>query len=216
MKFQFSIRQALRESWDIVFSRPSFFIVVGLVFLVISYFSGIDAGFIVLVAASIAGVIWDYVQIGIGFAAVDGKKDMLSLKKLSEFFPDLKHTVEFFAVSFLFALVCIVGLVALVIPGIYLWVRLTFARNAYLDRREGIKAALRYSWDITEGKFWTVFAADMASLGVMVLGMIVFFFGLAVAYPVVIVFKTKLYRALANEYQAARAVEVQPEELPAA
>ena len=122
--------------------------------------------------------------------------------------------LEFLAVSVLVVLAFLAGLVALVIPGIYALVRLSFAKNAYVDRKEGVIAALRYSWDITRDHFWLTLWGNVVVAAILLFGLILFFVGLVVAYPVAIVFQSALYRAIASEYQAARAIEIQPEELP--
>ena len=58
---------------------------------------------------------------------------------------------------FLFSIAVIFGLVLLVIPGVYLGVRFSFAESAVVA--EGIcgPAALRRSFELTRGRFWSIF-----------------------------------------------------------
>ena len=48
------------------------------------------------------------------------------------------------------------GFVALILPGIYLSVRLAFVGQAAAIERTGARAALRMSMRLTKGRFWSV------------------------------------------------------------
>lgn len=61
------------------------------------------------------------------------------------------------AVSFLSGILVLIGLILVVIPGIYLAVRFTVASQAAVLEREGVTDSLRRSWRLVEGKWWHVF-----------------------------------------------------------
>jgi hypothetical protein len=50
-----------------------------------------------------------------------------------------------------------IGLILLVIPGIYLAVRLAFVSQAVVLERSGVSQAFRRSWSLVEGSWWRVF-----------------------------------------------------------
>jgi len=51
------------------------------------------------------------------------------------------------------------GIILLILPGIYIGVRLAFAQAAVIDPKvnKSWTDALRDSWDLTQGKFWAIF-----------------------------------------------------------
>src|SRR5439155_4315972 len=66
---------------------------------------------------------------------------------------------------FLSALALIVGLLLLVIPGIYLLVRLALVEPIVVCERVSGSTAMRRSFDLTRGRFWQVFRLGLALLG---------------------------------------------------
>lgn len=58
---------------------------------------------------------------------------------------------------FLFSLAVGLGLVLLIIPGVYLAVRFAFAEAAVIAEGTSGPAALRRSYELTRGRFWPVF-----------------------------------------------------------
>lgn len=63
--------------------------------------------------------------------------------------------------SILCILISFVGLIALVIPGIFLSIKLLYFDRAILIDNEGITNSLKKSWRITKGDWWTTFALSM-------------------------------------------------------
>jgi hypothetical protein len=60
-------------------------------------------------------------------------------------------------VSFLSAILVLIGLILVVIPGIYVAVRFTVASQAAVLERQGVTDSLRRSWNLVEGNWWRVF-----------------------------------------------------------
>lgn len=215
MTFQFSVREAIKKAWYIFWKKPQFFISFGALFLLLNMISNIRNNTIVMIALIVAAIVWGYVQYAIGLASVDGNEDQLVVKKMHTFFPTWQHAVGLFAVGIVVSLLIVGGLILLVLPGIYIAVRLSCARYAYVDRKEGVLQALRYSWDITEGNFFVVLKTMLASAGIMIGGIILLFIGATVTYPISVIISASLYRALATRYHTMHAIEVQPLELQA-
>jgi hypothetical protein len=61
------------------------------------------------------------------------------------------------AVSFVYAVAVGLGFLALVVPGVYLGVRLGFATPAYVVDRAGVRTALRESWRVVAGNWGRCF-----------------------------------------------------------
>lgn len=69
---------------------------------------------------------------------------------------------------FLTALALILGLLLLVIPGIYLLVRLALVEPIAVCERVSGSAAMRRSFELTKGRFWQVFLLGLVFGGVMI------------------------------------------------
>jgi len=65
----------------------------------------------------------------------------------------------------LYLLTIMVGLIFLIVPGIYLAVRFLLFPYAILDTRLGPLDALRKSYRITEGNFWSIFSVMLIITG---------------------------------------------------
>lgn len=107
------------------------------------------------------------------------------------------------------------GTILLVIPGIYIAVRLSVANLAYLDRHDGVEASLRYSWNITKGKWWTVFLTGLVVVALYIVGVFALGIGLLITYPIASILMAKLYYVLSQDFNQKESVVVQPAEIPA-
>lgn len=125
--------------------------------------------------------------------------------------PDFRMTVPlFFGVfgySLLVGLIVVIGCIALVIPGLYLMIKLLPAPYIYLL---GEREPMKRSWNITRGRFWwTVLVLIVISACVQIggyaigiVGAIAYFipFALYVLAPVLIVALFAMYQFQYNAY----------------
>lgn len=202
MSFTFSVRTALKKSWNLFAARPQFFMVLAFVMVVFSAFSdskkGGDPLNIALTAlVVIASILWSYVWISVSLAAVDGRNDVLNLRSISKHMPSVRQFFALIGVGICVGIVVILGFVLLIIPGIYLLVRLSFSNTALVDREQGVVASMKYSWGLVKGKiFWTVLIVFFVQLMLFVVGTIPFMIGLLITYPIGMLLMTTLYRDL--------------------
>lgn len=219
MKLNFSIRTALRKSWTVFVQHPWYFVALSFVMMILSVAGNTNdkrpVAMVVLLVTVIASIIWSYVWLSVSIAAVDGKHELLTFTTLKQHFPSFRNVVMIFGVGVMTGVFVLVGLIALIIPGIYIMVRLMFANLAYVDRKGGVLQSLRYSWHMVKGDvFWTVFLAMFVSFGIMILGILLLGVGMFIAYPIVMLFTATLYRAL-TEHHEEQSLIVQPQELEA-
>ena len=66
---------------------------------------------------------------------------------------------SFFGVNFLSGLAILLGLVLLIVPGVYLMARWSAADAALLAEGEGVTAALGKSWEMTAPHLWPIIGA---------------------------------------------------------
>ena len=217
MEFTFSIREALRRAWNIFWKNSWVFLVLTLISLVLSM-SGRVASWIGLLGG-IAAILWKYVSESISLAAVDTKPVSFSKETFLKAFPNVIDFLSVIGISIsIFILIGIpFGIVAviffMIIHGVavmlpvillllaaaYVMCRLSFSMLSYIDRKEGIFAAIRHSWNMTKGKvLWTILLTYIVCLGVGILGLIALVIGLLVAIPVVMIVKAQLYRTISQ------------------
>lgn len=219
MTFNFSIRTALKESWTIFRTHPWYFIALSAVMVLLNIVGNNQSnhpGVIALMVLSIiASIIWSYVWLSVSLSAADAKHELLTFKTLRHHLPSVRNFFYILGVGIMTGLFVLLGLIALIIPGIYIMVRLMFANLAYVDRKGRVMQSLRYSWHLVKGDvFWTVLLTMFVSFCIMILGIVALGIGMLIAYPVGMLLIAKLYRALTLNHEE-QAVIVQPEELEA-
>jgi hypothetical protein len=98
--------------------------------------------------------------------------------------------------SILYALMVIVGLVLLVVPGIYLALRFGQYKYAIVDKDLGAIDALKYSAKITQGNLLNLFGLGVVCFLIVIAGLLALVVGLIVAIPVTFLAGVVAYRWL--------------------
>ncbi len=198
MEFKFSIRNAVREAWALFKKHAWFFIALAALTAVLNLVGGGEnVPFPITIILMIATFIWSIVVMKISLAAADGKEDLFSFSKIQSFLPNFNQILGMFGVALLVGLFVICGLILLIIPGIWVAFRLSVANLSYLDKGEGIKKAVRTSWNMTKGPiFWTAVLVGLTSALLYIVGLILFGIGILVTYPIAMILLAKFYRAL--------------------
>ena len=75
-----------------------------------------------------------------------------------------RRYVFFLATSILFGLIVVLGTIAIIIPGVFLGVKLHYWAYALLIEDEGITGSLKRSWRIVRGNWWRTFALGIIFL----------------------------------------------------
>jgi hypothetical protein len=83
--------------------------------------------------------------------------------------------------SLLVAVIIIGGLILLIIPGIYLAVRLSFASYHFVDSDLPIKECLKASWADTDGRWWNVLGLALMAIPLFIAGVLALVVGVSVA-----------------------------------
>lgn len=111
--------------------------------------------------------------------------------------------VPFYLVSMLIALLAVgIGLVLLVIPGIYIGIRLQFTGYRILEG-DGPLAALQNSWNLTQGHVVELLLFDLLMFGIIIAGVLALLVGVLVAVPVAGLAMTDMYRFLKPSHEGA-------------
>ena len=120
-----------------------------------------------------------------------------SFKGLFSKYGNYKIFVNYIIASIATGVVVIVGLILLVIPGIYLAIRLQFYKFLIVDKGDiGPIESLKESWKMTKGYAWNLFLFLILIALLNILGVILFGVGLFVTIPISLLSYAILYRKL--------------------
>jgi uncharacterized membrane protein len=112
-----------------------------------------------------------------------------------DLFPWNRMVWLYFLASLLMGLTILGGLILLVIPGIFLMVRLSFVRFPVIEGAGPIEAIKR-SWALTRGHWWHLAGFLLVLLGINVVGAILLLVGLLVSVPVSMLAMAHVYLKL--------------------
>ncbi len=198
MEFTFGIRKTLREAWALFVKHLWFFVGISAVAVVLNLVgAGKHIPTLVKIILMIATFIWGIVMMKFSLAAADGKEELFSFKHIQDMLPDWKQALGMLGVGLLGGLIILCGFVLLIIPGLWIAFRFSLSNLAYLDKGEGVRKALRSSYEMTRGHiFWTTVLVALVAGVLYVVGIIFFGIGILVTYPLAMILMAKYYRAL--------------------
>jgi uncharacterized membrane protein len=99
----------------------------------------------------------------------------------------------------LFGAAIIIGYFLLILPGIYLTVKLFFYMYLVVDRKMNGIDALKTSYEMTAGRFREVFVFLLAIFAINVVGFLLMGIGLLVTIPVTSIAAAHVYRSLSGK-----------------
>lgn len=98
-------------------------------------------------------------------------------------FSGARWLIKGFIAYFIYMVVVTLGFICLIVPGIFLMVRLGAYMNAMVERDMGIIESLKYSWNLTRGNGLNLFVILLFSILVIIAGCIALIVGLLFAFP---------------------------------
>lgn len=116
--------------------------------------------------------------------------------QLGDFFSKISKVITFLVSSLLAGFCILVGFICLIVPGIFLAVRLSLYGYLIIDKNMGPIEALSESWKLVKGASWRVFGFMLASIVVYFAGILCLGVGLLFAYPTICIANALLYRIL--------------------
>lgn len=106
-----------------------------------------------------------------------------------------KYVLRLIGWGILVGLVTIIGFIALIIPGIYISIRLSMFKY-FIAEWYGTIDAIKASWAITEGNVWNLIGISFVYFGIAVLWVLALFFGLLWALPTIMLAQAYVYTQL--------------------
>jgi len=198
----FSKRAAIKFGWETLKSNFWFIIGIYLVVIALSSIPSIlvetnmvvensSAFWLVNVFSTVISIITSMGIIKIALAFNDGGE-----VKFSDLFTNYQHFFCVLGASILVSIICTLGIILLIIPGIILALRLQFTMWLIMDEDLGIIAAIKKSWEITRGSTGNLFLYWLLCLLIIILGFIALMVGILIAAPVTWLGMSFIYRRL--------------------
>lgn len=106
--------------------------------------------------------------------------------------------------GFLKGILVVIGLFLLIVPGLYLLVKLAFVEYLIVDRKMGAIEAMKESWRITDGREWTLFGLMGMSILIGFAGLLLCLIGIVPA----IIWLSASYAVLYHTYCLSEPSEV--------
>jgi uncharacterized membrane protein len=107
-----------------------------------------------------------------------------------------RQLLSYLAASVIFMLIVAVGTALLVVPGVYLALRLQFFFASMVDENTGIIDAFRRSWEITKGYTLKLFVIMLIMILISLIGQLALLIGVFVAIPLTVLMYGELFRRL--------------------
>ncbi len=145
----------------------SFSAVFGIIYLPFNFFASqveeVGAGFYLLLMLLflIIGFFGFYLYLGWVRIQLDYIQKKTS--SIGRLFSQARFIPRAFLLNLLLGLMVMFGLIALILPGIYLWCRFYFATYVLLDKDTGVIDALKTSFAMTHESYLALFAYTVAS-----------------------------------------------------
>ncbi|WP_293670098.1 hypothetical protein [uncultured Parabacteroides sp.] len=200
MEPKFMISEVFSTSWK--YTKSQIWVLVGLFIgyfilsLIISLFGMPAEGSMVgkIVVNLISAIIGCVFMLGYFknmFQTIDGEEP-----QFSAYGQQSRKIVTYFIASLIMGIAVSIGTILLIVPGIYLALRLQFYSAYIVEEDCGIMESLQKSWKLTEGQVMPLFLLALAMIGIALVGCILFFVGLFVAAPLIYMMQCYTFRKL--------------------
>lgn len=201
MSAKFSKKEAIVFGWEKFKKEWKFLVVIFIVAWVISsilskivgqaYESMPISGVVLQIITYAVNAVITLGILKIVLDITDNKKP--SWRLLYELYP---RALKYIGATILYGLMIVVGLVLLIIPGIYLAIRFQFYAYFIADKNMGIMDSLRASSKATKGSVVNLLAFGLICAGIALAGFLAFGLGILIAIPIVSIASAHVYRKL--------------------
>ena len=180
------IRSSLKEGWRLFTQRGWYFMGIFLAFIILFVFTAGD---------SVAITALSYIVYG-GYLALLLKHARGERVVFDDLFSIDGRWISFAFLGLVKSLLILAGLIAFIIPGIYLSVRWMFAELLVIDKGLRPLEALKASSDLTKGHRWKLFFFTLTVTVLVILGFFALGIGAVVASVVSLFAMINIYFVL--------------------
>lgn len=190
----------IKSAWELVKKNARLVALLMVAFIGYQIVQGIVQGLfgqsILAALVSLAfTVVTLFLEIGfikIVLKLIDGHK-----AEITELWAYPQYLLRMIGASILYTVIVVAGFILLIIPGIYLALRLQFYSYYIVDKNVPAIDSLRMSWKATEGNVINIFLFALLLIALNILGAIALLVGLLITIPVSFIAVSLLYRKLA-------------------
>ncbi|HWB33701.1 MAG TPA: hypothetical protein VG753_00030 [Candidatus Paceibacterota bacterium] len=205
MPFTFSIKEALIFGWHKTKSHSKVLFQVLLSLFALQVAQAIVQatlpntliGWLATIALAIAQIV-----VSIGLTLVSLKIAKGQAVSFNDALPPAKLCWQYLAASIVAGFITVLGLLLLIIPGIYLAVRFSMVSYAVLEGA-GITGSIKKSGKITYGVKWQMLGFIIVISLINILGAMIFMVGLLITMPVTMIAYAHVYEKLDAHHRAA-------------
>ncbi|MDR2146224.1 MAG: hypothetical protein LBE91_07190 [Tannerella sp.] len=189
-----SWRRLLKQFWLLVGLMIGFTIIYSLLYIFAMPAKGgtvTVSGFIISLLITVLGIIFTMGYMKNCFQTIDGEEPQFSAygQVSRKFF-------TFWFAGIILSVIVVIGLFLLVLPGIYMIIRLRYYGAAIVDEDAGIIESLKRSWQITKGQELPLFIILLIIIGIICIGTIALIVGIFVAAPYIMLIDCVTFRKL--------------------
>ncbi len=193
-----SIKSAIRYGYNTFVKNWKISVLATLIIFALQMITGLNGENKILIgilnlAAMIASIIAHIGYTKMFLRIHDGEKP-----EVMDIWNEYRLLWRFLGVSILTGLIVVAGLIALIIPGFLLAVRLSFSSMILIDTKMGIISSIKESWNITRGSIWKLSLFGIIVGLINVAGIIVFGIGVILTMPVTLLATVYVYRELSR------------------
>ncbi len=200
MESKFTISEVLSASWSAL--KSQIWILVGL-FIGFSIISSIFSLLLTPAMTSYVGmciVNIIFLILSLIFTLGYTKNIFQTLDKeepqFSAYGQQARKTGTLFVASLILTILIMIGTFLLIIPGIYLALRLQFFIAFIVEEDAGIIDSLKQSWEITKDQVLPLFLLFLVMILIVIIGLLILGVGIFVAVPLIYLMQYYVFRKL--------------------
>ncbi|MCC6881033.1 MAG: DUF4339 domain-containing protein [Verrucomicrobiales bacterium] len=189
------VMAVIRRGFELTKRHFGTIFLVGFIYIVISFGVGFLTGFLDSMlglqtndgSGPINGVVSQLVSIFLGLGLTRVGLNLVSGQpvEVAQLFGEGSKFLRALGGSILFGLAIVLGLILLIVPGIYLALRYGQFLNAIVDKDMGVMESFQYSASITTNNLGNLFGLAVLGILIVIAGILALLVGVVFAYPVV-------------------------------
>lgn len=119
--------------------------------------------------------------------------------RVADMFNNFRIFLSYFIASFLYGIAVTLGILLLVVPGIFVAIRFQFFPYFIIEERTSSFVALKKSYDLTQNLTLELFLYGVAVVILNILGILIFGVGIVFTYPLTTMATAVIYRSLIED-----------------
>ncbi|WP_138431528.1 DUF975 family protein [Fodinibius saliphilus] len=119
--------------------------------------------------------------------------------EVADMFNNFRIFLSYFVASFLYGIAVALGLLLLVVPGIYIFVRFQFYPHIIIEEEISAFAALKKSFDLSQNLTLELFLLQLVVITLNILGILLFGVGIVFTYPLTTMATAVAYKSITDK-----------------